>query len=251
MDKAYRRKRLLVLALKAFKSQGFLGGSWLMFKYFVLRQRIYKVKGIDCPFELRPGTTDLDVLLQIVGDRQYDISLNIDPDYILDGGANIGLSALYFAQKFPEATIVAVEPNKGNFEMLLKNTANNPNIRVCNAGLWDRETYLEIMNDQASEWAYEVKESHSPTGLKAFSIQEIANLFGIPHFDIVKLDIEGSEKEVFEAHCMEWLSKVKVLMVELHDHMRPSGTHTVMSQLVKRPFDMFLKDENLIFIFKG
>src|SRR5262245_55671701 len=65
--------------------------------------------GIPHPANLRMGTTDPWVLKQVLLDRHYDFSLPQDPKIIVDVGANIGLSAVFFANKYPNATVFALE----------------------------------------------------------------------------------------------------------------------------------------------
>src|ERR1700722_12590442 len=54
---------------------------------------------------------------------------------ILDCGANIGLSAVYFALEFPAARIVAVEPQPENFRRAVAATAAFPQVKVIEAGV--------------------------------------------------------------------------------------------------------------------
>jgi hypothetical protein len=69
---------------------------------------------------IRPGTTDQSVYQQIFESKDYDFELN-DPKFIIDAGAHIGLSSIFFANKYPSSTIIAIEPEPSNFTMLCKN----------------------------------------------------------------------------------------------------------------------------------
>ena len=55
---------------------------------------------------------------------------------IIDGGANVGYAALHFAERFPQATIIAVEPNPETFEILKANCARHSQIRTVFGALW-------------------------------------------------------------------------------------------------------------------
>jgi FkbM family methyltransferase len=249
MENTYRKKRLFILLFKSWKALGLIKGTALLFKYFVLRVETYSISGFRHQIHLRPGSTDLDVLLQFISDRHYEIAYPGDQKFILDGGANIGLASVFFANKFPDATIVAIEPDPGNYATLLKNIEPYLQIRSLNAGLWSKSAWLNIENRSEGEWALMVTESAEPADVMAYSVADIIQRMEIPYFDIVKLDIEGSEKEVFEGGDLKWVDKVSVLIVEFHDHMRVGGAHTVLSKVVQRPFSMLLKDENLVFVF--
>lgn len=250
MTKSYRKKRHFILLFKSIKAIGLFKGLGLYLKFFLFRISKYNIKGFKEAVFLRPGTSDLDVLLQFLSDKHYDINYPVGINTILDGGANIGLASVFFVNKFPDATIVAIEPDPGNYSILLKNIEPYPQIRSLNVGLWSKSAWLNIENRSGGEWALMVTESAEPADVMAYSITDIIQIMEIPYFDIVKLDIEGSEKEVFEGSDLKWLDKVSVLIVEFHDHMRAGGAHTVLSKVVQRPFSMLLKDENLVFAFK-
>jgi FkbM family methyltransferase len=249
MNQSYKRKRLLILLFKSWKALGLIRGTFLVFRYFVLKRERYDISGFKNGIHLRPGSTDLDVLLQFISDRHYDIEYPENIRYILDGGANIGLASIFFANKFPKAQIIAIEPDEGNFQLLKRNTSPYSQIRILQSGLWNKSSWLKIENLDQGEWAFMVSESDSPTSIKGINVTDVLNLFELPGFDLIKLDIEGSEKEVFSDNDMSWFNNLKVLIVEFHDHMRPGGASKVLSAIISRPFQMTLKDENLIFIF--
>ena len=85
---------------------------------------------------LRPGTTDQNVYDEIFLEREYDINLGT-PLFIVDAGAHIGLAAVFFASKYPKATVIAIEPEPSNFGVLLRNVENYNNIKPIQAGLWE------------------------------------------------------------------------------------------------------------------
>jgi len=62
-------------------------------------------------------------------DREYDLSfLNLDPKVIIDGGSNVGYASVFFANRYPDARIISVEPEASNFRLLVKNTRSYPNV---------------------------------------------------------------------------------------------------------------------------
>jgi hypothetical protein len=68
-----------------------------------------------------------------------------------------------------------------------------------------------------------------------------------PHIDILKLDIEGSEKEVFETGYEHWLPKINILIIELHDKMKKGCSRAVFNAISKYDFSFDIKGENIIF----
>jgi len=184
-----------------------------------------KLTGIRHPFWVRVGTTDASVLLQVLVERHYDFNLPIEPRRIVDAGANIGLSALFFANKFPNSTIVAVEPEEANFRLLLKNVAPYPQIRALNAALWSKNKRIILIDPGDGSHGFLTRESSS-TSAKAISMVEARSLDSIMTeldwdcIDLLKVDIEGAEKELFEGSA-PWIDNVQVILVELHDNVRP------------------------------
>src|SRR6266566_3163817 len=86
---------------------------------------------------------------------------------IIDAGANIGLSALWFSARYPKAKIYAIEPDDANMAMLMRNIAGNPNIIPIRGAVWDKPARLKIGNPQAGAGGVRVEEGEGP--LQAYS----------------------------------------------------------------------------------
>lgn len=201
-------------------------------------------------FYLRPSTTDYYTFDQVFLRDQYNFKLPFVPTTIIDAGANIGLAAVYFAHKFPQASIVAIEPSSSNYDVVKKNVANFPLVKPICSGLWNKDAYLEIIDTSLNENAFMVQETtaDNPNALKAICIDTILRDNKWQRIDILKMDIEGSEKEVFEFGYENWLPKTKVLIVEVHDNMRKGASKALFAAISKYDFEMFISDENLVFI---
>jgi methylase of polypeptide subunit release factors len=74
----------------------------------------------------RNGTKDLSVLKQVFVERQYDFPLPKAPISIADAGTNSGLLAVYFANRYPGASVIAIEPEDSNFKLLKRNASPYP-----------------------------------------------------------------------------------------------------------------------------
>jgi len=70
--------------------------------------------------------------------------------------------------------------------------------------------------------------------------------FNVDHIDILKIDIESSEKELFEENFEKWLPKVKVVIIELHDRMKEGCTRSFFKAMVNYKFTMTHKGENIV-----
>jgi FkbM family methyltransferase len=182
------------------------------------------------PIYFRSPSSDVLVYEQIFTNQEYSCRFLRPPGVILDIGANIGFASIYFANMFPETKILAVEPEYENFKLLLKNTANYPNIRCLHAGVWWREAHLNVKSISSS-WDFQASEAISdPSAFDAvgITISKLMEQHAITRADIVKIDIEGAELEVFE-HGSEWVSRCDSLIVETHDRFRPGCAKALLN----------------------
>jgi len=142
---------------------------------------------------------------------------------IIDAGSNIGLTAVYMSSFFNGANFICIEPDDNNFENLNYNITVNsiPNVKTIKAGIWSKDTNLKIISDfrDKNDWSFRVEETTSDNGLKAYSIPTIMKQYGISSIDILKIDVEGSEKEIFTnpESDTSFLAATKCIAIEIHD----------------------------------
>ncbi len=197
---------------------------------------------------LRACTSDIPTFEQIFIGGEYDIETNLKPELIIDGGANIGCATIYFANRYPEAQIIAVEPEASNFEILRANTSAYPNITIRQSGIWNRKGFLKIENPEAEKWECRVEETESEDGhIEAITIDEILESTQAEFIDILKLDIEGAEKELFSAY-EGWLGRVRILMIELHDRYKPGCSESFYSAVSHFDFEESRRGETVILV---
>lgn len=197
---------------------------------------------------LRKKDSDIDIFNQVFAELQYkwkDIE-QLKPAVIVDAGANIGLAAVYFANLFPQSNIYCIEPVTANFNLLKKNTAGYKNIQQLQAAVWYKNELLQIENPQGFSAGLTLNTATASTGIQGYSIDELMNLLQIEHIDILKMDVEGAEKEIFGQGSTEWLKKVDILVIELHD-MYKDGTSTAFFAALNNNFSkMYFQGENIV-----
>ena len=246
------KNKFLKLALYC-QRFGFVHGIKLLSKiYFAKKNEIVTIQIPDYhhPVFLRAKSSDEYIFQQIFINQEYEFTIHKTPDTIIDAGANIGFAAVYFAHKYPNAKIICLEPEPSNFILLRKNISNYPNIIPIQKGLWDKSTHLQIIDNGLDIWGFTVQECTSDvTGaIEATSLPDIMKQFSIYQLSIVKMDIEGSEKEVLMAPDVhDWLAKCDTLVIELHDRMKEGTSKTLFETLSPYKISMDLKGENLIF----
>ncbi|GHS85277.1 hypothetical protein FACS1894201_04790 [Bacteroidia bacterium] len=204
--------------------------------------KIVKITRKDClfplyirrnPFYSREVTSDEWLYVEIFCGGVYDISVEAQPVCIIDAGANIGLASVYFANRYPTATIIAIEPELENYKMLVQNTKDYSNIIPLQAALWNTITELNLFNPgftgAGSSSGFMVGADSAQQQLnisvtkehltKTITIDKILEDYKIQTVDILKMDIEGAEKEVFE-NSETWIKNMKSIIVELHDRLK-------------------------------
>ena len=224
--------------------------------------------GVSMPFVLREGDSDKAVLQQIFAQRDYDLARlarhgDIRAEFqritgsgrtplIIDCGANIGASPVWFSQSFTEAQIFAVEPERHNYEILRRNCKAHQNIKCRNAAIsCVNETVYVQKNPGAGSWAFRTIRDSGPSGtaVRAVSIESIEKLFPESELFLVKIDIEGGESRLFESN-LEWIDRAMVIIIELHDWMLPGSANSqnCLKALSERRRDFVFFGENVFSI---
>jgi FkbM family methyltransferase len=145
------------------------------------------------------------------------------PTVIVDCGANAGYSALFFLKHFPEARVIAVEPDPNNAELCRHNL--HPfldRVVVIQKALWGRVTKLSFVEESrrpGEEWGIQVQStptSSAEDAVEAIDIPSLMEATDLTFIDILKIDIEKSEADVFQANPTAWLHLVRNIAIELH-----------------------------------
>ena len=112
--------------LGSLRNFGGIEGLKLYLKLKNFQRDHITISSLPHKVHLRPGSTDNCVFKQIFLKQDLNISAlkNYQPTTILDLGAKIGMCSLFMTNKFPDATILGVEPNDANAEMFIKNLKN-------------------------------------------------------------------------------------------------------------------------------
>ena len=200
---------------------------------------------------LRRHTSDIAAFEQVFIDREYDLPFgDIKPKFIIDGGANVGCASAFLAHRFPEASIWAFEPESSNYDILEQNGKRFPNITTMRAAIWNHDGYVEIQNPSDEKWAFRVRQtsSNESSKVRALSIPSILRMAGMSRVDILKLDVEGAEKELFDESSHSWIHQVGIIVIELHDWIRPGCSEALSMATAGCAWDRSRKGENTVLI---
>jgi FkbM family methyltransferase len=173
---------------------------------------------------IRLGTTDVAAFEHVFVGNEYGFSLSQPPSIIVDAGANVGMSAVYFAQRYPSATIIAVELDPDNFAILKKNADLFPAIKPVHAALWNHDGLVGRQDGGAGGWGMRVTDAaETHDGIRSMTLPTLMKEHDIQHIDLLKIDVEGAECEILE-HASTWIGNVSVVCAELHDRFKPGCT---------------------------
>ena len=226
---------------------GWINGTIVFIKIKFKKTESIHLNHIKYPFKLRRGSSDQWTFRQIFISQQYHFNPKREPHFIIDGGGNIGLAAIYFANRFPNATIVSIEPEAENYELLQYNTRGYKNIHPVKSGIWNKDTFLKVKDIGIGSWGFTVEEAvEGKDTFKAISISDIMKRFNVNEIDILKLDVEGAEKEIFSENYQDWLPRTNLLVIELHDRLRKGCSKVFFRAISAYDFSVHPTGENLI-----
>lgn len=223
-------------------------------------------------WQIRPNSTDLVSVHNHFVQFQYSslLLLPIAPRFILDAGGN-GMAALTFALLYPTAKIIRVEPHPGNFRAGVLNTFRHSNIVHVNLALWENPSRLQLCDEiftpkekdptwpfgSARELGFWSRDSFDrpcrrviADDIQGSTLSSIMHAYEVPHFDIVKLDVEGAERRLFShSETLRILEKVQVLIAEVHERSFPGVSKMIFKAFKKfGSFRPFSDDKNVLFI---
>lgn len=141
---------------------------------------------------------------------------------IIDAGANIGASLVWFAREYPEAHIIAFEPDAENCALLRQNT-KGLDATIHEAAIGSSDGFVNIHDPGEGEWAYRTEPDQSGSCVQLSMLRMVREAIeaGYEPF-YVKIDIEGGEAHLFDKNT-EWVQEFPIMSVELHDWLIPQG----------------------------
>jgi FkbM family methyltransferase len=212
---------------------------------------------------LRAGQSDCAVIRQVFRKRQYDLATTGEiagrvwhryrgilqsgkVPVIVDAGANIGAASLWFLATYPEARVVAIEPEPGNLDILRMNARGKERLSVLGAAIGATEGFVSVRNDGLG-WAAQT--SRAKAGIPIVTMDSAFRSVdrGVPF--IAKIDIEGFESDLFSKN-LEWLSDVYAVFIEPHDWMLPGQmtSRPFQRALAQHPYELLIMGDNLVFV---
>ena len=178
---------------------------------------------------------------EIFDNEIYNFKPDDDQPYILDCGANIGLSVIYFKQKFPTSAVIAFEPDPDIYKVLKKNINEYHlvNVNPIEAAVWSSNGKIDFQKEGGFSGSVV---NHWDTGnlisVRTIDLREFIDR----KIDFLKIDIEGAEFEVVKG-IQDKLSFVRNIFIEYHSNVNESQTlHDLLAILQRNGFRYHIKE---------
>lgn len=159
---------------------------------------------------------------------------------IIDCGANIGVSLIYFKKLYPGARLIAFEPDPKIFETLAGNVkaSGYADIELVNKGLSDKDGTMSFFAEGSDGGRLATRDDkNNLIEVKTVRLSEFLS----EEVDLLKIDIEGSEFKVL-TECAHRLGNVRELFIEYHSlHDAPQNLAGLLSILEATGFRYYIQ----------
>lgn len=236
-----------------------------------------KIRNKDIHFNFRnDSVADKGVIGQIFVNGDYNISQwpqgaklmeyhqtqsRTRPSLIVDAGANIGASVIYFSEIYENSRIFSIEPDLTNWHLLELNTSGHDNIYNFHGAISNTDGELKLLDPGRSDWGFMTQPLDEQTDDKTNVVNVVRSIspdsiLNHPSTQdttplIFKIDIEGGEARLFDGDT-SWMKKFPLIIIELHDWMLPFQgiSRNFLKATTKHHFDLVHRGEN-IFLFNA
>lgn len=196
---------------------------------------------LNKPFKFHDGASFAVTYQEIFQYNIYEFNASSKSRTILDCGANMGLSVVYFASRYPQHQIIAFEPDPALFEIVQENVKSFgfKNVTVHNKAVWNTEGTLNFFTDSAMGGRVENSyPGQTPQTIATVRLKDFIN----PEIDFLKIDIEGAEDTVLK-DCGDSLSDVHNIFFEYHnDVTKPQSLHELLQLVGEKGFHYYIKE---------
>ena len=236
-------KRISILFNNPYKE---VNVNWIKLKYYkhLPPGKIRTHKLFNNSLYYYSSTELLHGLKEIFIDNIYKQKLS-DKPYIIDCGANIGMSVIYLKQQFPQAEIIAFEPDETNFKLLNKNVEsfNYSGVKLYKEAIWNENTTLLFSNESSMGSKIDLTNTSNTISVKAVRLKDFLSR----KVDFLKIDIEGAEYVVLK-DIAEDLHMVENMFLEYHGTFAQNNELVEMINIVNSAgFNFYIKEAASIY----
>jgi FkbM family methyltransferase len=193
------------------------------------------------PFKFNDNLSFISTYQELFLNDMYRFAPSGNADTILDCGANMGLSVLYFAKHYPDHKILAFEPDDLIFKVLEENvkTFDLNQVTLFKQAIWDKHEHLKFFSDNGMGGRVNVDyQDQEPAIIEAVPLNDFIS----PQVDFLKIDIEGAEDVVLKANKGD-LRQVRNIFFEYHNDIKsPQSLHELLQLVKEEGFHYYLKE---------
>ena len=201
----------------------------------------YRIDGTHIVYFKNPKSF-LQSTKEIFSQNTYKFSSSSQSPFIIDCGAYIGTSILYFKKLFPSCKVIGFEPDTDNYKILDKNinTWHFKDVQVLNEAIWISNGFVDFQSngDMTGHVSGNKKTEKTINRIKSTRLLDLLD----QKIDFLKIDIEGAEYDVL-VDCKDNLVNVENLFIEYHS--RFSEEHKlieILDILNKSNFKFYIKE---------
>jgi FkbM family methyltransferase len=169
---------------------------------------------------------------EVIDQEIYKFNTDSKQPVIIDCGANIGLSLIYFKKLYPNCKITAFEPDPKIFQTLRNNIEifGFNDIELVNRALWSNEGEISFYSEGADGGRIDDK-VYGNGNLITLQTTKLSN-FITGKIDFLKIDIEGAETEVLK-ECQDKLHLVDNIFIEYHSMVNSIQTLSEILEILR------------------
>lgn len=182
------------------------------------RPDVLSLKGFPYPIHYRPGTADVNTIVQNLIREEYgQLPPRYEATWIIDGGGYIGDASIFFLRRFPDCRILCLEPDVQNHAYAALNLyPYSDRVTLLNKGLWGYSTRFSISGSFLDVHLKECPVGDGDPCVEVVDIETLMEDYQIERIDILKLDVEGAEEHILQTNSKNWLRKVRAIVIEFH-----------------------------------
>ena len=144
--------------------------------------------------------------------------LPVKEKFVIDIGANIGDTQIYFALHGAKK-VIGLEPFPKNYELANKNIiANNLSDKIIMllAGCSSEKRFIKINPEYESNHESKLVEFQHGKQIPLLTLEDIITQYSVPSGSILKMDCEGCENEIISSASNEVLQRFSHMQIEYH-----------------------------------
>jgi len=185
---------------------------WLLPRRAHNRLREVRLRS-DIRIRYRLNRGDLHSIREIWFREAYWLPFDVPQGVLLDLGANIGMASVWLAKRFSFTQVIAVEPDPRNAELVRYNLELN-GIRghVVEAAIGPEEGTAKFEFSEVSNLG---RLAQNGSLVLVTSVDAIIKKFAVTRFALIKIDIEGGERDLFDGPT-DWLERTDSIVIEFH-----------------------------------